>query len=129
MTTQAPLRSRWTKAESVYHVQVTGNGDALHPLVKIQGAQVYGGDMRGTSQASLRLWVFGTNRQFLPHIGNQPLLAIAPGWPSENEATIDGKVAINCMEKQCVVISACPGICTDFWPSELAGNFLLQKEF
>ena len=29
MTTQAPLRSRWTKAESVYHVRVTGDGDAL----------------------------------------------------------------------------------------------------
>ena len=30
VTTQAPLRSRWTKAKSVYHVQVTGDGDALH---------------------------------------------------------------------------------------------------
>ena len=29
MTTQAPLRSQWTKAKSVYHVRVTGNGDAL----------------------------------------------------------------------------------------------------
>jgi len=27
MTTQAPLRSRWTKAESAYHVQVTGDRD------------------------------------------------------------------------------------------------------
>jgi signal transduction histidine kinase len=27
MTTHAPLRSRWTKAESVYHVQVTGDRD------------------------------------------------------------------------------------------------------
>jgi hypothetical protein len=38
MTTQAPLRSRRTKAESVYHVQVTGDRDApTSPLVKIQG--------------------------------------------------------------------------------------------
>jgi hypothetical protein len=29
VTTQAPLRSRWTKAESAYHVRLTGNGDAL----------------------------------------------------------------------------------------------------
>ena len=29
MTTHAPLRSRWTKAESVYHVRVTGHGDSL----------------------------------------------------------------------------------------------------
>jgi hypothetical protein len=37
MTTQATLRSRRTKAESVYHVQVTGDRDApTSPLVKIQ---------------------------------------------------------------------------------------------
>ena len=29
MTTHAPLRSRWTNAVSVYHVQVTANGDSL----------------------------------------------------------------------------------------------------
>jgi hypothetical protein len=38
MTTQATLRSRRTKAESVYHVQITGDRDApTSPLVKIQG--------------------------------------------------------------------------------------------
>jgi hypothetical protein len=38
MTTHAPLRSRRTKAESVYHVQITGDRDApTSPLVKIQG--------------------------------------------------------------------------------------------
>jgi hypothetical protein len=34
VTTHAPLRSRWTKAESVYHVRVTGNGDSLPSLSK-----------------------------------------------------------------------------------------------
>jgi hypothetical protein len=29
VTTHAPLRSRWTKAESVYHVRVMAHGDAL----------------------------------------------------------------------------------------------------
>src|SRR5262249_34299064 len=29
VTTQAPLRSQGTTAESVYHVRVTGNGDSL----------------------------------------------------------------------------------------------------
>ena len=29
MTTHAPLRSRWTKAESVYHVRGLGDGDSL----------------------------------------------------------------------------------------------------
>jgi hypothetical protein len=38
MTTQATLRSRRTKAESVYHVQITGDRDTpTSPLVKIQG--------------------------------------------------------------------------------------------
>jgi hypothetical protein len=38
MTTQATLRSRRTKAESVYHVQITGDWVApTSPLVKIQG--------------------------------------------------------------------------------------------
>jgi hypothetical protein len=35
VTTLAPLRSQWTKAESVYHVRVTGI--LSHLLVKIQG--------------------------------------------------------------------------------------------
>jgi len=40
MTTQATLRSRRTKAESVYHVQITGDWVApTSPLVKIQGRQ------------------------------------------------------------------------------------------
>jgi hypothetical protein len=29
VTTHAPLRSQWTKAESAYHVRLTGNGDSL----------------------------------------------------------------------------------------------------
>jgi hypothetical protein len=29
VTTQAPLRSRWTKAESAYHVRLTSYGDSL----------------------------------------------------------------------------------------------------
>jgi len=52
-----------------------------------------------------------------------------PNWPSENEATIGGTVATNCMKKQQVVISVCLGIFTDFGQSEHAANFLLQKEF
>ena len=34
MTTQAPLRSRWTKAESVYHVRVWVTGILSHLLCK-----------------------------------------------------------------------------------------------
>jgi hypothetical protein len=37
VTTQAPLRSRWTKAESVYHVRERVTGILSHLLVKIQG--------------------------------------------------------------------------------------------
>jgi hypothetical protein len=40
MTTQAPLRSRWTKAESAYHVRGTDDGGTpTSPLVKIQGCR------------------------------------------------------------------------------------------
>jgi hypothetical protein len=37
VTTHAPLRSRRTKAESVYHVQVRGDGDVPTSPIKIQG--------------------------------------------------------------------------------------------
>jgi len=41
MTTQAPLRSRWTKAESAYHVQVTGDWDDS-PLTSSQDTRLLG---------------------------------------------------------------------------------------
>jgi hypothetical protein len=37
VTTHAPLRSRWTKAASVYHVRERVTGILSHLLVKIQG--------------------------------------------------------------------------------------------
>ena len=37
MTTHAPLRSQWTKAQSVYHVRGLGDGESPTSLIKIQG--------------------------------------------------------------------------------------------
>jgi len=37
VTPHAPLRSRWTTAESAYHVRLTGTGILSYHLVKIQG--------------------------------------------------------------------------------------------
>ena len=39
MTTHAPLRSQWTKAQSVYHVRGLGDGESPTSLIKIQGCK------------------------------------------------------------------------------------------
>jgi len=42
VTTRAPLRSRWTQAESVCHVQGRGDGDVPTSPIKIQGCRQSG---------------------------------------------------------------------------------------
>jgi len=69
MTTQATLRSRRTKAESVYHVQITGDRDTpTSPLVKIQGC-------KASAAAVCQTWLV---EHAFP---NTPTSLVAPGFP------------------------------------------------